>query len=281
MASFVIHYIASEKFLESLGSMIKLSVSDINNFRLGNLIVDYHGNEPVFSDDLSDEELIEIRKIRRNKKIETKLKTHFRDVESTDLCVSLPNLDKFVNKYKELVCNDFSALGYLFHLYTDKVFFENLYNNVIECLDKDGNKTNIRDNNTHIKVKKSGLVYKVDDFWCGRDISIYDDYTSMNSYLLSCYEVSFDKHKLERYALDNFVNPGIEEVDYYKIFDVIDKVDEYINQGKNSNSNVLNIFDKQDVLNFIPMVVDGFWNCYESEISALISNSLVSRRGRI
>lgn len=278
MASFAVHYIAGEKFLESLSSMIRITDFDKNNFRLGNLIVDYHGNESVFGDNLSDEELLNSRKIRKDKKKEIKLRTHFRDKDNALFCVNLPNLDKFLNKYQELVCSEFSVLGYLFHLYTDKVFFENLYTNVIECLDKDGKKTNILKDNTHIRVKKNNKVYKVDDFWCGRDISIYDDYTSMNSFLLSCYDVTFDKNRLEMFALNNFYNPGIEEVDYFKIFDVIEKVDKYINQGKSSTSNDLNVFDKEDILKFIPGVVDGFWDCYYEQISSLISSNLNNRR---
>lgn len=278
MASFAVHYIAGEKFLESLSSMIRITDFDKNNFRLGNLIVDYHGNESVFGDNLSDEELLNSRKIRKDKKKEIKLRTHFRDKDNALFCVNLPNLDKFLNKYQELVCSEFSVLGYLFHLYTDKVFFENLYTNVIECLDKDGKKTNILKDNTHIRVKKNNKVYKVDDFWCGIDISIYDDYTNMNSFLLSYYDVTFDKNKLEKYALENFRNPGIEEVDYYKIFDVIDKVSLYISHGRSSNSNNLNVFKRDDVLSIIPMVVDGFWFSYDDYISALISSKLNNRR---
>ena len=50
---------------------------------------------------------------------QNKVKSHFLDNENTDL----PNMDKFLNKYKHKMSDDF-VLGYFIHLYTDYLWFK-------------------------------------------------------------------------------------------------------------------------------------------------------------
>ena len=121
MASFVIHSIIGEKFLEKMEQDIVLSEGEKNSFRLGNLVVDVlgFGKPDIFG--LDDEEMLQVRREYCKKKIQKKLVTHFRDENKSGLCVNSPRLDYFLFKYQDFVLHDFSALGYFFHLYIEKV----------------------------------------------------------------------------------------------------------------------------------------------------------------
>ena len=124
MASYVVHYIAGEQFLKSLNKIRKLNKNEVNKFRLGNLIVDFVNIKQPDVDGLSDDEIIKIKERYRIDKTNRKLVTHFRDKENIKFIVNSPNLEKFMDKYNDLLMKDFFALGYFFHLYTDKFFLK-------------------------------------------------------------------------------------------------------------------------------------------------------------
>ena len=62
MASFVIHSIIGEKFLEKMEQDIVLSEGEKNSFRLGNLVVDVlgFGKPDIFG--LDGEEMLQVRR---------------------------------------------------------------------------------------------------------------------------------------------------------------------------------------------------------------------------
>lgn len=233
MISYVIHYILGEKFLESLESMVKLSSYDINNFRLGNLIVDYYSN------DCYDRFWVKKRK------------THFfSDNSNMGLGLEI-DLDNFLRKYGKIVSSDFSALGCLFHLYSDKVFLKLLNDNGNDC--------------SYVE----GMNWEL----------FFNDKESLDGFF-DYFKRSFDGSKLKFFAVDNFINPGISEVDYFKIYDVIERLDEYIlvresEQIKDLGVLVFKDFAFSDVISFI---VDGFWRFYDNEICGTVSNACFSRR---
>ena len=114
MASYVVHYIAGEQFLKSLNKIRKLNKNEVNKFRLGNLIVDFVNIKQPDVDGLSDDEIIKIKERYRIDKTNRKLVTHFRDKENIKFIVNSPNLEKFMDKYNDLLMKDFFALGYFF-----------------------------------------------------------------------------------------------------------------------------------------------------------------------
>lgn len=252
MASFAMHYIAGEKFLDSLD--YKISEFDRNNFRLGNLVVDSMG----------------ISNYDRDEKLRRKLITHFRNIEDDDKCIQIPNVDKFRDKYIDLLDKDYSVLGYLFHLYTDKIFFEYLYSDVIEVLDKDMNKTNVKKDGIYVKVLKNNKIYDLNDFYSGSNSGgLYRDYSNMNKYLINKYHLVFNYRELKDFSDNYFKNPGIEEIDYNNIYEVIDKMNYIFREALNNENEALNIFDTGDIDNFIFRVVEGFNNSYSNEMKRL------------
>lgn len=273
MASFVVHNIAGEKFLQLLEeSSINLSPEQKDKFLLGNLIVDSSKIKKVIPEGVSAEELKKIKKYYRNLIQDEKIATHFRDSNDLKLCIQKPDLSKFINKYGNLFTEDISVLGYFFHLFTDKLFFEDLFKATFSCLDREGNETNYAKEVTSMYVKKNGKVYSQIEFWNGDNKeSIYHDYTVMNKILLEYYGCIFDKTRLLD-SSKSFINPGIEEVDYSNIISILNKTESFIKESYATEDNTLYVFDYDMVKNFISVVAHNFFNTYYDLIKLAISN---------
>lgn len=121
-----------------------------------------------------------------------------------------------------------TVLGYFYHLFTDKMFFDDLFNKTFECLNDKGIPTIYAKEVRTMRVHKNGKLYSVEDFWNGENKeSIYYDYTRMNKILLEYYGSTFNRDRLLE-SSKLFINPGIEEVDYNNIASVINKTYSFI-----------------------------------------------------
>lgn len=277
MASFVIHNIAGERMLKLLEDNygVSLTEKEKTDFIFGNLIVD---SSKLNFQNVTGTSEQESKKNFRKMIQEEKKNTHFRN-DDTDLCIQVPNLDKFETKYRHLLVKEMSALGYLFHLYTDKMFFEGLFKATFDTLDKNMMSTIYTSETKMIKVKKNNKIYTIDEFWNNDSKnSIYNDYTTMNKILLAYYGSNFNKeYLLSRVA--TFINPGIEEVDYNNITSIINKTASFINDSYNNENNYLNIFDEEDVKEFINNIAIDFINKYY-ELFKIISSRNIKKYKR-
>lgn len=264
MASFVIHHVAGLKFLDKLENDygIVLSDKEKNQFLLGNLIVDSTRCKLQLKEGLTKEEIQKL-KYQHSQNIQNeKISTHFRKSDDKELCIQTPVVADFKTKYESLL-SDFSVLGYLFHLYTDKMFFDDLFTESFECLDKDLKPTIYIKDLKFIKSKKTGDIYLALDVWKkDSPVSIYSDYTTMNKIMLEHFQINMDFEKLLDCAENNFINPGIEEVDYNNIFSVLKKTSIYIKESYESKNTHLKIFSIDKVKQFIPDVINEFVNQY-------------------
>lgn len=273
MASFVIHTIAGEIFLNNLEETynIKISSQNKNLFLLGNLIVDSISTDKSIPVNLDEKELKKYKIELKNKIRTEKIKTHFRDIEKENLCIKSPELDLFVNKYYDLLIKEFSVLGYLFHLFTDKLFFTFLFPLTFENLDINNNLTIFDNDSVWIRIKKNDKKINTKDFWAGNnEINIYNDYTTLNKILLENYSTSFDAHSLKEFANKYFINPGIEEVDYNKIINLIETTDNYIKESYKFSKKELNVFDEKVIKEFIFKTSKDFMLQYNSIIKKLL-----------
>lgn len=276
MASFVIHNIAGERLLKLLEENygFKFTLEQRDEFLLGNLIVD---SSRLKFQKVEGKTTEESKKIFRNMVQQEKIATHFRDENDIDLCIQAPNLDKFENKYNSLLRNSLSTLGYLFHLYTDRMFFCQLFTSTFDTLDKDMKVTIYTRDTKMMRVIKNNSIYRVEEFWNGESkTSIYHDYTIMNKILLDYYGCSFDKDRLLK-RVDSFTNPGIEEVDFNNIISVINKTATFISQSYEEKDSNLNIFDENMIKNFIDYVAIGFIQKY-SELLELYNVNQNTRK---
>jgi len=259
MASFVIHHIAAERFLAILAEKygITLSKEEQDEFFMANLIPDSSKLRSIPKDAPAEE-----RKAHSKKVQEEKVVTHFRSEDDKNLSIQVPDLEKYTDKYEKRLGTNLSFLGYLFHLFTDKSFFGELSPNAFVALDENGNPTIYNSETCSMLVKKNGKIFTISEFWDKKSpISLYQDYTTMNKILLEHYGSTFDIDRFEE-AATSFQNPGIDEVDFGNINAVLNKTKGFIQESYAAEDSTLNIFDEQQVIDFIDENANKFISQY-------------------
>ena len=158
---------------------------------------------------------------------ENKVKSHFLDNEDGDI----PNIDKFLNKYKNYLNDDF-VLGYYIHLLTDYLWFKYFM-------------TEISDNNYITKL--DGTKVKCN----GRMLILYlyNDYTNMNIKLIDEYNLDL---KIFYNELPKF-NNIIEEIPMDKLNIIVNKASEMIENTKEKKDMIFNMYN---IKKFIDSSVD-------------------------
>ena len=237
MPSYIIHYICGKKLIENY----RLSPKDKSLFLFGNLI-------PDTSKLLGSIETASLpgdfRKEHRKEIQKEKISTHFRDEKDIDEVIMLPHPEKFIDKYG---ISNLISLGYYFHLYTDKYFFEEISKNSFDFLTKDLKKTNSKKESEYIRIRKNNLIIPIKEFYSSKHL--YQDYTILNKLLLEYFNISFTENELTRYIND--INNYIDEVDFNNIKSVIKDTLFYISKSQTITDNELEVFDKERVINFI------------------------------
>ena len=146
---------------------------------------------------------------------ETRLRSHFLDSEDTNI----PNIDKFLTKYRIELNNDF-VLGYFIHLYTDYLWFkffipEIFDNDYITKLDGK-------------RVKCSGQMFTM---------YIYNDYTNLNTKLLEEYDLDLKIFYNEVPKIDKI----IDEIPIDKINLLLNQISIIIENAKGKKDFIFNI----------------------------------------
>lgn len=147
---------------------------------------------------------------------ETKVKSHFQDRDD-----NIPNLDKFLEKYKDNLDDDF-VLGYYIHLLTDYLWFKYFM--------------------TEIKLEDSNIITKLDgtNIKCNGNmftLYIYNDYTNLNIKLIDEYDLDL---KIFYNEIPEFENI-IQEIPMEKINLIVDKAGEIIENTKEHKEFVFNL----------------------------------------
>lgn len=174
-----------------------------------------------------------------------KTASHFRHPSRYGKRIEYPDLDMFLEKYAHLL-SDSSCLGYYFHLYVDRCFFKDYFPGIVTFLDKDGNEESWKDAVVWAKVLKTGEIVPVMDFLSEK--YYYGDFTLMNTYLVDRYDVPFD--------LDtNIENPGIEEVDYTLVGELLERLDGWLGVSEEAIRD-LKVFDIEDLTAFLEKIVE-------------------------
>ena len=160
----------------------------------------------------------------------SKVKSHFKDYEDA----VAPNLDKFLDKYKDMLKDDF-VLGYYIHLLTDyywfKYFIPNLY-------DKD---------KSIIKRLDGTKLYLTDD---EAGELIYNDYTNLNVEVIDTYQLRLDIFYEELPEFKDIIS----EIPMNKLDVLMEKMGIII---KNSTYDKEYIFDIDLIKNFVEVCISG------------------------
>ena len=169
---------------------------------------------------------------------ESKYYSHFLD----DIDNNIPNLEKFLNKYKCYLDDDF-VLGYYIHLYTDYLWFKYFINKVIK-----GNYIKELDGTLIKYTKKSFLYY------------VYNDYSNLNIQLINKYNFPLKIFYEEIPDIKNIIN----EIPMDKLNLIVDKVGVLIEDASNGKKY---LFDLEDIVNFIDdckvIILKELENIYE------------------
>lgn len=169
---------------------------------------------------------------------ESKYYSHFLD----DIDNNIPNLEKFLNKYKYYLDDDF-VLGYYIHLYTDYLWFKYFINKVIK-----GNYIKELDGTLIKYTKKSFLYY------------VYNDYSNLNIQLINKYNFPLKIFYEEIPDIKNIIN----EIPMDKLNLIVDKVGVLIEDASNGKKY---LFDIDDIVNFIDdckvIILKELENIYE------------------
>lgn len=169
---------------------------------------------------------------------ESKYYSHFLD----DIDNNIPNLEKFLNKYKCYLDDDF-VLGYYIHLYTDYLWFKYFIKKVIK-----GNYIKELDGTLVKYTKKSFLYY------------VYNDYSNLNIQLINKYNFPLKIFYEEIPDIKNIIN----EIPMDKLNLIVDKVGVLIEDASNGKKY---LFDIDDIVNFIDdckvIILKELENIYE------------------
>lgn len=261
MASFIIHTVIGEHFLNELENTYNITLSDYDRkqFLLGNLVVDTLTTDKRVPENIPSSEITNYKMSIKNKIRQEKLATHFRNPAKENECIKSPVPSMFLAKYKHLIKENISVLGYLFHLYTDKLFFSKLFTESFETIDKQGNKVTLDKDLVAIRITKTGEIVDAKEFWAGTsNINIYRDYTIMNRILLENIGTSLNPDEFKEFASTYFINPGIEEVSFSNIQKVLDDTKHFIEESYLITDTTLQVFTESQIIDFVSYVVEQF-----------------------
>ena len=139
-------------------------------------------------------------------------------------------------------------VGYLFHLYIDRRFFKYYMPRIVEFRNAQDERQERRDMVKDVLLKRTGQRLSKQDFFSEK--YYYGDYTKMNMYLVNRYQIPT--------TLDpNISNPGIKEVDYEDVKQVLKELKTYMKVPKDAVKNV-RVFDVEDLLFFLENAVGVF-----------------------
>lgn len=157
---------------------------------------------------------------------EDKTKSHFLSDESNNI----PNINKFLKKYKNYLYDDF-VMGYYIHLYTDYLWFKYFIDNI------DYSSTiTLQDGTKSCCSKEKFIEY------------VYNDYTNLNIKLIDKYNLDL---KIFYNEIPN-INPIITEIPIENINILINNAGNIIANTKESKTY---LFDIGNVGEFIELSV--------------------------
>lgn len=219
MPGFILHITAAKMLFDKCLNTAEISI-DKDAFQAGNLIAD---------------------------SVMDKTYSHFRHPDRSAKLIVYPDLDLFLNKYRQLL-NDSSCLGYYFHLYIDRVYAKDYIPQIITFYDKNRQEATDRADITHALIKRTGELVPIKTIFS--DEYYYGDFTKMNTYLMKRFSLSTD-------LVCDVENPGIEEVDYNNMHKIQKQLQGYLDVPE-SAVNELKVFDVEDLLKFLDKAAGEF-----------------------
>ena len=222
MPGFILHLTAAQMLRSHLHEYpdFPYPIQSVNDFLIGNLLPDATDQKEL---------------------------SHFRNPVYRDKMMVFPDLTRFIAKYSSLL-SDSSVLGYYFHLYIDRRFFKDFIPEIVDFYDETGQITDIKEEIATVYIRNFQTYIPFEKYLT--EEYYYGDYTKMNTYLVNRYQIPT--------TLDpNISNPGIKEVDYEDVRQVLKELKTYMKVPKDAVKNV-RVFDVEDLLFFLENAVGVF-----------------------
>ena len=222
MPGFILHLTAAQMLRSHLHEYpdFPYPIQSVNDFLIGNLLPDATDQKEL---------------------------SHFRNPVYRDKMMVFPDLTRFTAKYASLL-SDSSVLGYYFHLYIDRRFFKDFIPEIVDFYDETGQITDIKEEIATVYIRNFQTYIPFEKYLT--EEYYYGDYTKMNTYLVNRYQIPT--------TLDpNISNPGIKEVDYEDVKQVLKELKTYLKVPEDAVKNV-RVFDVEDLLFFLENAVNEF-----------------------
>lgn len=182
--------------------------------------------------------------------VRDKTYSHFRNPIHRGNLVEYPDLSLFLDRYGSLMEN-YEALGYAFHLYTDQKFFKEFLPSVVDFLDQDLQAEKRKAFISFARVRKTGDLLAANEFF-SKDW-YYGDFTKMNTWLVQLFDLPVERE--EEWC--SCENPGFTEVDFERIHDIIKELQGYMGMPEEAALEV-KVFDREALLAFLRETAEGF-----------------------
>jgi len=222
MPGFILHLTAAQMLRSHLHEYpdFPYPIQSVNDFLIGNLLPDATDQKEL---------------------------SHFRNPVYRDKMMVFPDLTRFTAKYASLL-SDSSVLGYYFHLYIDRRFFKDFIPEIVDFYDETGQITDIKEEIATVYIRNFQTYIPFEKYLT--EEYYYGDYTKMNTYLVNRYQIPT--------TLDSHIsNPGIKEVDYEDVKQVLKELKTYLKVPEDAVKNV-RVFDVEDLLFFLENAVGVF-----------------------
>lgn len=212
MPGFILHLTAAQMLRSHLHEYpdFPYPIQSVNDFLIGNLLPDATDQK-----DLS----------------------HFRNPVYRDKMMVFPDLTRFIAKYSSLL-SDSSVLGYYFHLYIDRRFFKDFIPEIVDFYDESGQITDIKEEIATVYIRNFQTYIPFEKYLT--EEYYYGDYTKMNTYLVNRYKIPLDLNP-------QIINPGINEIQYGNVQQVLDSLRGYLSVTENA-VNDLKVFPLDKLL---------------------------------
>lgn len=172
----------------------------------------------------------------------------------------VPDLDKFIKKYKDRLNEPFIQ-GYLCHLIADDVWFREYIPNHVISITEDKNQILLRDIDDYMPYEEFRKM-------------MYSDYTKTNKYLFDLYKLNlkrFDNMDIEDPKIKEFqfeeIHRLIEQISYYLEYSNVDSEEEPVDYDDNRmddyDEETLKILSNTEIVTYIEEAIERVVDKYK------------------
>lgn len=172
--------------------------------------------------------------------------SHFWNEKDLDKLAIAPDLELFYAKYEKRL-HEPALLGYWAHLHLDHCFVKVFWPENFCFLDEEGNEQELWDRIRQVKLKKTGQIVPVNDFY-SKDW-YYGDYSRMNSRFIREYGLSIPV--VEKGCAD-----GLDEVSEQDLYTVKDELTELCTHE--TKNEPLRVFSPEGLDTFLKETAEKF-----------------------